>query len=76
MFAELSGKTPRNLTILHHPTQPDGTVREKETRYPCQYRKHTLMMMFNMWGGYAPPDYKPENDKPQDPITQSLPEGL
>jgi ATP-dependent exoDNAse (exonuclease V) beta subunit len=68
MFAELSGKTPRRLTILHHPTI-DGKPREQETRYECEYKKYDLMLMFNMWGGYAPPDYKPTNQ-------QKLPEGL
>jgi ATP-dependent exoDNAse (exonuclease V) beta subunit len=57
MFAELSGKTPRNLTILHHPTI-DGVVTQEETRYPCVYQKHHLMLMFNLWGGYAPKNYK------------------
>ena len=59
MFAELSGKKPRKLTILHHPTV-NGKITEQETRYNLTYRKSDIVMMFNMWGGFAPPDYVPE----------------
>jgi hypothetical protein len=60
MFAELSGKKPRNLVILHHPTLPDGSIQQKETRYSVEYRRTDIVMMLKMWGGFAPPTFMPD----------------
>lgn len=61
MFAQLSGKKPRKLTILHHPTV-NGKITEECTPYSLTYRKSDIMMMLKMWGGFAPPDYVPSSN--------------
>ena len=58
MFSKLSGKKARKITILHHPTI-NGVITQEETKYSCTYRISDIKMMLSMWGGFAPPDYKP-----------------
>ena len=56
MFAKLSGKKPRKITILHHPTI-NGVITQEETKYACTYRISDIKMVLSMWGGFAPVDY-------------------
>lgn len=72
MFSLLSGKKPRNLTILHHPTQPDGSVRETETRIPVKYKLRDITTMLKLWGGFAPPNFKPVQEDNKQEIKPDL----
>lgn len=59
---KLTGKKARKLTLLHHPNL-NGKIRENATEIPIPYLRDKVELMLQLWGGYAPEDFKPTNQQ-------------